>query len=180
MTTRTMNPAYRHPRRSPRLSQSGKAQQEDIPLPTLSTKSLPKAPTYHPSKSPASAASPTIHMTSLPARSCTSADDLEQLVQMSESAIVDLIGNFDKGFTGLCEKPQPMRNTQSIFTVPAFIERDVNKHSSNQISPDDIQQSIEEHESFSDSGLGSSIASSDAEDDLNVTKRGKSFPKLPN
>jgi hypothetical protein len=76
---------------------------------------------------------------------------------MSERAIVDLIGNFDKGFTGL----------------GAFIERDVKQQSSNRVSPDDIQQSIEDfNDSFSDSGLGSSIASSDAEDDLNFSKRG--------
>jgi len=149
-----------HPRRRPQV-------QLDAVSAHSNGRSLPKAPTYHPSRAPITDGSPALHIPSLPRRSLTSAYALQQLVQMSESAIDDLVGKFDGSLSGLGKKLDAITNNRSNLTTPAFVQDSTpgdhtenNSHITKRSSPRDIKQAFQVYD---DSGLGSSLEDSESD-----------------
>jgi len=158
-----MSSTRTHPRRRPQV------QLDAVSIPSNGM-SLPKAPSYHPSRAPVTEGSPALHIPSLPIRSLTSASALHQLIQMSETAIDDLVGKFDDSLAGLGKKLSAVTNNKSTFTTPAFIQDNTlsghlegtfsNTTSSRRSSPRDIKQAIQVYD---DSGLGSSLEDSESD-----------------
>ena len=154
-----------HPRRSNRVMSTHKHDDASVSMPL--SLPLPSAATFHaPPTSARTEANPILHIPSLPDRSLTSPQALEQLVQMSECAIDDIINKFDNSFLGLLGKSQ---DTEQGLTSPAYLE---DKRYSRPPSSKALEHT--EHR-FCDSGLGSSLASSLCEETpSNLSKFGTS------
>jgi len=144
-----------HPRRCNRVMSTSEHKHNAAAL-----ISMPIGSTFHSPSTPKTEPSPTLHIPSLPARSVTSPQALEQLIQMSERAIDDIIHKFDYSFSGLLEKTQ---DTKQGFTAPAYLEHVRPSYPGCGLS---LQKNIEDDEDrgFCDSGLGSSLASSPCEE----------------
>lgn len=165
-----------HPRRSARALLSASNGQPFCSI----GKTLPKAPTFHSPSSPMTEAGPRLHIPSLPDRSLTSPKALEELVRMSEKTLDDLVNDFDKSFKGLAKGHQQPSHRNPIFTLPTSMPRlVVDNHEERHYhgdthpsSPRDIGYKHRSyHDHVSDSGLGSSLASSVCEEPLSVVGR---------
>lgn len=151
-----MSSTQTHPRRRPQV-------QHDA-VPTSNGMSLPKAPTYHPSRAPITEGSPALHIPSLPIRSVTSANALQQLIQMSEGAIDELVGKFDDSLSGLGKKLDAITNTTSTFTTPASVQDNIafeqtgdNSHITKYFKRSSARDVKQAFQVYDDSGLGSSV-----------------------
>lgn len=173
-----MSLASVHPRRSARGLATGDSGEHASA--SLLGKTLPKAPTFHSPSSQLTEAGPRLHIPSLPDRSLTSPKALEELIRMSEKSLDDLANDFDKGFKGLTKTHQHPSHSNSIFTLPISIQHfavdvDEERHNHNtsySSSPRDIKYNHQTyHDHASDSGLGSSLASSLCEEPLSDVGR---------
>lgn len=143
-----------------------------LPSTEASGQPLRKSSTFHSPKSPSSEDDPILNITLLSRRSPTCPKDLEDAVAASEQRIGQLIGSVDRSLSGLESFSTDSQETlrPDDLPVPRFMLGTQHTIASDRMDIDDsldrpstpqLKQRWTHNRHSSDSGLGSSVSSTD-------------------
>ncbi|KAK7521829.1 hypothetical protein IWZ03DRAFT_392458 [Phyllosticta citriasiana] len=142
-----------HPRRRPQKDES-----VQVPSP-LMTSHLRKAGTFHSPTNVSSELVDPINFCSMPKRSETNPQSLEQLIDAGQSRVAGLLAEFDNVLSGKTAPDASILKDEQVLPVPSFM---LGNHAV--ADPDamqiDSKPAAVDHHHVSDSGLGSSVSGS--------------------